>query len=80
MLADKEGDEAAFWVTHEWHVNHCLFYWRKESKARKFGLHIEKSFESDHHVSHCGDIFKSCRPLNEINTVNTAGLNSDLGL
>jgi hypothetical protein len=79
LLAEKEGDEAAFWTTHEWHIAHCLFYWRKESRARVDGkTAIEKSFTGEYHVNHCEDVLKACRPLDEINTRSTAGLNSDL--
>ncbi|KAJ4298835.1 hypothetical protein N0V90_004077 [Kalmusia sp. IMI 367209] len=79
MLAEKTGDEASFWTTHEWHIGHCLFYWRKESRARVSGkVAIETSFTGDYHVSHCEEVLKSCRPLDEINTRSSAGLNSDL--
>ncbi|THC89504.1 hypothetical protein EYZ11_011054 [Aspergillus tanneri] len=79
QLAEKKGDEAAFWTTHEWHLAHCLFYWKKESRARKSGkVMIEKSFEGEYHVKHCAEVFQSCRPLQEINTRSSAGLNSDI--
>jgi hypothetical protein len=79
MLAEKTGEEAAFWTTHEWHIAHCLFYWRKESRARvNRKTAIEKSFTGEYHVNHCEDVLKACRPLDEINTRSTAGLNSDL--
>jgi len=80
LLAEKKGHEAEFWTTHEWHINHCLFYWRKESLARKSGgkLILESSFEGDYHVHHCEEVLTACRPLGEINTRSSAGLNSDL--
>ncbi|PVI04000.1 hypothetical protein DM02DRAFT_491806, partial [Periconia macrospinosa] len=77
MLAEKKGDEAAFWTTHEWHIAHCLFYWRKESRARVSGkTALEQSFTGEYHVNHCEEVLKSCRPLDEINTRSTVGLNS----
>ncbi|KAF5866550.1 hypothetical protein ETB97_011435 [Aspergillus alliaceus] len=58
QLAEKTGDEAAFWTTHEWHLAHCLFYWKKESRARKSGkVVIEKSFEGEYHVKHCSQMW-----------------------
>jgi hypothetical protein len=80
LLAENSGREADFWTTHEWHINHCLFYWKKESLSRKSGgkLILESSFEGDYHVHHCEEVLTSCRPLNEINTRSSAGLNSDL--
>lgn len=56
-----------------------MFYWRKESRARLFKKSaIEKSFSGEYHTDHCRDIFLSCRPLQEINTLSHVGLNSDV--
>ena len=79
LLAEREGDGRAFWTTYEWHVAHCLFYWRKESRARMSGgAFVELSFTGEYHVDHCTEVLKSCRPLDEIDTRSTAGLNSDI--
>lgn len=77
-LAEMEGDEATFWTTHEWHLVHCLFYWKKESRARKSGkMMLEKSFDGGDHIDHCYVAFQSGMPLQMINTRSSAGLNAD---
>ncbi|KAG8404821.1 hypothetical protein J3459_016635 [Metarhizium acridum] len=54
-LADcKDG---RFHMTGHWHVIHCIFYWRKEQRARFNGKIIEPRSYSEEHSKHCGRIF-----------------------
>ncbi|RYP46159.1 hypothetical protein DL768_007589 [Monosporascus sp. mg162] len=60
----RRGGPAHFFTTHEWHVMHCVYYWRKmwESgrRARGFAgsdgkgeLVIEKRYDTLMHIEHC---------------------------
>jgi hypothetical protein len=53
-LADNQS--AKVLMTREWHVVHCLFYWRKQFRVRfreaKGGI-VEPSFDSEEHIKHC---------------------------
>ncbi|PYI00225.1 hypothetical protein BO78DRAFT_381427 [Aspergillus sclerotiicarbonarius CBS 121057] len=54
LLADNQS--ARVQMTREWHVVHCLFYWRKmvRVKGREAeGVIVEPSFDNEAHVNHC---------------------------
>ncbi|OOF95306.1 hypothetical protein ASPCADRAFT_130793 [Aspergillus carbonarius ITEM 5010] len=54
MLADNQS--ARVKMTREWHVVHCLFYWRKMVRVKKgvvVGGMVEPSFDTEEHVRHC---------------------------
>ncbi|EXU96652.1 hypothetical protein X797_010328 [Metarhizium robertsii] len=46
-----------FHMTGHWHVIHCIFYWRKEQRARFNGKTVEPRSYSEAHSKHCGKIF-----------------------
>ncbi|KAF7592074.1 hypothetical protein BBP40_000740 [Aspergillus hancockii] len=53
-LADNQS--AKVMMTREWHVVHCLFYWRKQFRVRlreAEGGIVEPSFDSEEHITHC---------------------------
>ncbi|KAJ6443423.1 MIZ zinc finger protein [Purpureocillium lavendulum] len=57
-LAGRGGDDTFwFYSTPEWHVRHCLFYWRKQWRARFTGVLVEPRYDTDAHINHCGSIF-----------------------
>ncbi|KAK8013577.1 hypothetical protein PG991_009170 [Apiospora marii] len=55
LLADGGGGggKTTFWATREWHIQHCLFYWRKHHRMRHTGAVMEARFDTDEHVRHC---------------------------
>ncbi|KJK82397.1 hypothetical protein H634G_02591 [Metarhizium anisopliae BRIP 53293] len=54
MADDTDG---RFHMTGHWHVIHCIFYWRKEQRARFNGKIVEPRSYSEAHSKHCGKIF-----------------------
>ena len=42
----------------EWHVVHCIFYWRKQIRARHTGVTVEPRYNSEGHTHHCGAVFR----------------------
>lgn len=53
-LADNQSAKA--YMTYEWHVAHCLFYWRKMFRVGLRGVEgeiLEPSFDNEHHIIHC---------------------------
>ncbi|GLA73171.1 hypothetical protein AtubIFM55763_004075 [Aspergillus tubingensis] len=51
-LADNQS--ARVQMTRDWHVVHCLFYWRKMFRVRDLeGVIVEPSFDHEEHIKHC---------------------------
>ncbi|KAI2961720.1 hypothetical protein CBS147322_358 [Aspergillus niger] len=51
-LADNQS--ARVQMTRDWHVVHCLFYWRKMFRVRELeGVIVEPSFDHEEHIKHC---------------------------
>jgi hypothetical protein len=50
------NEELRFHMTGHWHVIHCIFYWRKEHRARLNEKIVEPRSFSEKHVKHCGKI------------------------
>jgi hypothetical protein len=57
LLADKPG--TFFYTTPGWHFGHCKFYWRKQQRAKFTGVTIERRYDNERHVKHCGEMFKN---------------------
>ena len=72
-LADHPGQK--FHMDNEWHVIHCIFYWRKEHRARFNGKIVEPRSDNEGHIEHCGHIFKH----GAYGTVAGVPLNTDHG-
>ena len=66
--------ELRFHMTGHWHVIHCIFYWRKEHRARFNGKMVEPRSDSEEHIKHCGNIFLD--PGHD--TVAGVALNTDM--
>lgn len=59
-LADS-GQE--FYTTMEWHIKHCTYYWRKQTRG-----FIEPRYSGISHIDHCEKIFLKRKALDAINT------------
>lgn len=56
-LATKGDDpDFRFHMSIEWHKVHCIYYWRKEHRARFNGKKVERRSDSEPHINHCGMI------------------------
>ncbi|KAF4785741.1 hypothetical protein HER10_EVM0009431 [Colletotrichum scovillei] len=55
-MADNQA-ELRFHMSGHWHVIHCIFYWRKEHRARFNGKMVEPRSDNEKHIKHCGKIF-----------------------
>ncbi|KXH48796.1 hypothetical protein CSIM01_13682 [Colletotrichum simmondsii] len=55
-MADNQA-ELRFHMSGHWHVLHCIFYWRKEHRARFNGKMVEPRSDNEKHIKHCGKIF-----------------------
>jgi hypothetical protein len=58
-IATFGGSSIRFYNDWEWHVMHCLFYWRKLQRAQFSGVTIEPRFNTDAHISHCARLILS---------------------
>ncbi|KAH8203021.1 hypothetical protein TruAng_002855 [Truncatella angustata] len=55
-LADlPEG--GVFYMTHRWHLVHCMFYWRKQIRSKTIGITLEPRYDTESHVQHCYKMF-----------------------
>lgn len=43
-------------MTRQWHVLHCIFYWRKEHRARFNGKKVEPRADTEGHIQHCSQV------------------------
>lgn len=63
-----------FYSTMDWHIVHCLFYWRKQFRARFNGVTVEPRYDSEEHLNHCGAMF---RIKSDLGVVSGVVLESD---
>ncbi|KAF7516099.1 hypothetical protein G7054_g14293 [Neopestalotiopsis clavispora] len=52
----------SFWASRDWHVVHCLYYWRKYARMRRTGTVMEARFDSEAHVEHCTRLIRKPAP------------------
>lgn len=50
LLGDTGGK---FWVSRDWHIAHCLFYWQKYHRMRQTGAVMEDRYDRISHIKHC---------------------------
>lgn len=83
-LADEpKKEDRVFWTTLEWHVQHCVFYWKKESRSKALGTVMERAYVGEGHVGHCVMTINMALGGADMGVVNTravVGLDSDMGL
>lgn len=66
-----------FYTTGEWHLVHCLFYWRKQYRARFSKVTVEPRFDNEHHIMHCITVSLDPNAYNK-RTESGIALNADL--
>ncbi|KAI1158666.1 hypothetical protein F5B18DRAFT_640225 [Nemania serpens] len=59
LLGETGG---TFWVSRDWHIAHCLFYWQKYYRMRTTNVIMEKRFDSLHHIRHCTGLTRNPVP------------------
>ncbi|ETS82905.1 hypothetical protein PFICI_04781 [Pestalotiopsis fici W106-1] len=52
----------SFWASRDWHVVHCLYYWRKYARMRHTGAVMEARFDNEAHVEHCTRLIRKPAP------------------
>ncbi|EQB50357.1 hypothetical protein CGLO_10226 [Colletotrichum gloeosporioides Cg-14] len=88
--AARRGQHARFFTTHEWHLVHCVFYWRKMWEAARCArgvdgascgddgiLVIEKRYDTLMHINHCMKMMLMRDPLDSIAAEAGVALHSD---
>ncbi|KAJ8126791.1 hypothetical protein O1611_g6848 [Lasiodiplodia mahajangana] len=55
-LAEVPG--AIYYTSSQWHVVHCIFYWRKQMRLPRTGVTLEPRYNHEGHAKHCGMIFR----------------------
>jgi hypothetical protein len=58
-----EADKHTYWVTLDWHVAHCLFYWKKTRRSEWTGTVIEERYSNIDHIVHCEELIWRWRGL-----------------
>ena len=51
-----DGPNTTYWVTADWHVEHCLFYWKKKYRRGRTKKLLEARFDNLNHVEHCEEL------------------------
>ncbi|KAE8152262.1 hypothetical protein BDV25DRAFT_138077 [Aspergillus avenaceus] len=75
MLPETGGH---FFSTHQWHLVHCAYYWKKMFLALKDGTIIEHRYNNLAHLGHCEMMFLKRDPLDTIVTEAGVSLHSDV--
>ena len=85
-MADNESGDRTYYMTTEWYVARCLFYWRKMERAERLGTTIEKSFLDTsidaHSISswhHCAHVYLEWTPREQISTADLVGFGDPVG-
>lgn len=73
-LLDTDGH---YYSSFEWHINHCVFYWRKQWRASRLGHQVEPLYNTEEHIVHCGNLFLRRNPLDTLSTYNSIYRNVD---
>ena len=76
LLADNP-EEGRWYASHEWHVAHCMYNWKRQFRNRNGDVKMEKSLFTYHHIKHCEQVIRSSVPLNATSTISGVKLNSD---
>ncbi|KAB8077225.1 hypothetical protein BDV29DRAFT_153942 [Aspergillus leporis] len=66
-----------FFTTHQWHLVHCAYYWKKMFLAAETGITIEARYNNLAHITHCEMMFLKRDPLDTIVTEAGVALHSD---
>lgn len=79
-MADNESGDRTYYMTTEWFVARCLFYWRKMERAERLGTTIEKTFlhtsMDGHNISswhNCANVYLEGRLRDEISAAGLVG-------
>ena len=78
QVAGLAANRGHFFSTHEWHIAHCTWTWRKQVRAAETGITIEKRARGVGHVGHCEMMFKKRDALDDVVTGSGVSLNADL--
>lgn len=71
-IADFAGTTQKYYNTWEWHVLHCLFYWRKTHRSHFTKVTVEPRFNTDAHIHHCTKLILS----QQRTAVTTSGIDT----
>jgi hypothetical protein len=74
--AYADSPHARYWTTLEWHITHCFYYWRKQYRSQYTEILMEKRYDNEGHIQHCGQIFLTRGNLSGIMTHSGAVLES----
>jgi hypothetical protein len=72
----KGSTKGVHFTTHQWHLVHCAYYWKKMFLAAGKGTIIEHRYNNMAHLDHCEMMFLKRDPLGTI--VTTAGVSLHL--
>ena len=85
-MADNESGDRTYYMTTEWFVARCLFYWRKMERAERLGTRIERTFlhtaMDGQNISswhNCANVYLEGRPRDEVSTAGMVGFGDPVG-
>lgn len=78
LAALGDVHQGQFYATYEWHLKHCLFNWRKLWRSTRRGeVVLEKIYDNEVHIEHCGMLFMRREKLDAIVTGSGVNMNVD---
>ncbi|OAA69323.1 hypothetical protein LEL_10199 [Akanthomyces lecanii RCEF 1005] len=66
-----------FWITQQWHLAHCTFYWKKLWRQRQIKVVIEHHYDCLGHIEHCERMLLKSGSLGDRVTEAAVGLSGD---
>ncbi|KAF6826238.1 hypothetical protein CPLU01_09777 [Colletotrichum plurivorum] len=86
----RQGHHARFFSTHQWHILHCVFYWRKMWESARCArgvkgaacgeggrLVVERRYDTLMHIEHCMTMFMKRDTLDSVAAEAGVALHSD---
>ena len=49
----SDDPDSRFYANWDWHVLHCMFYWKKMWRANMTGTTLEGRYDNEGHINHC---------------------------
>ncbi|KAI2601743.1 hypothetical protein GGR54DRAFT_70986 [Hypoxylon sp. NC1633] len=68
---NADNDTFRIYMTPDWHVVHCLFYWRREHIFKVVEKTLDPRFDTEDHIKHCTSVIRNNHWKGSVASVST---------